>query len=271
MFEQEAADPAATSITLSSSAADAYFGAKHGVQPAGGPPPYDFGTDTEVFDAFGVPASWVNNIAGVGYDMDGVSGIAPPGSTVPEDGFIGLGFTLSLAPGASTTVTILHTYGQESPLGGDADLSIEKTNSAGAEAELGSLVDYTLEVTNDGPDFATGVEVTDDLPAEVTYVSDTCGGVNGPPWVWAIGDLDVDETVSCAITVSADVLGTAVNTADVTGDDNDPDPANNASTSTFEIVEGVNVLEIPTLGTLGFAALVLLLGGLGVRRLRRRA
>ena len=115
VFEQEAAAPTPTSITISSPQAISYFGGKHGVQPAGGPPPYDFGTDTEVFDAFGIPASWVNHIAGVGYDLDGVSGTAPAGSTAPEDGFTGIGFSFTLAPAESTTISVSHTYGQDFP------------------------------------------------------------------------------------------------------------------------------------------------------------
>lgn len=114
VFEQEASDPA-TSVTLSSPIATSYFGGKNGVLPGLGAPPYNFGTDTEVFDNFGVPTSWVNNIAGVGYDTDGVSGTAPAGSTAPEDGFAGLGFQLTLPPGATATVTVYHTYGQERP------------------------------------------------------------------------------------------------------------------------------------------------------------
>ena len=105
-----------TSITLSSPQATAYFGGKNGVQPAGGPPPYNFGTDTEVFDAFGVPATWLNNIAGVGYDTDGVSGTNPAGSTPPEDGFIGISMgSITLGPGESTTLNVRFTYGQDFP------------------------------------------------------------------------------------------------------------------------------------------------------------
>jgi len=116
VFEQEASDPTATSVTLSSAQAITYFGGKNGVQPAGGPPPYNFGTDTEIYDNFGVPASWFDHIAGVGYTIDGVSGTAPAGSVSPEDAFIGLGFNISLAPSESTTITITHTYGQSSPI-----------------------------------------------------------------------------------------------------------------------------------------------------------
>ena len=33
----------------------AYYGGKHGVEPPLGPPPYDYGTDNEVWDENGIP------------------------------------------------------------------------------------------------------------------------------------------------------------------------------------------------------------------------
>ena len=82
--------------------------------------PYGFGTDTQVWDAFGVPAGWVNHIAGVGYDTDGESGASPSGSTDPRDGFMGLSIDVSLGaglgPAASTTVIVHHTYGSTTPV-----------------------------------------------------------------------------------------------------------------------------------------------------------
>ena len=118
VFEQEASDPGVTAITLSSLQGRNYYGGKQGLTPGNGPPPYGFGTDIQVWEAFGVPTSWENHIAGVGYDTNGVSGIAPPGSTPPEDGFIGLDFLigLDLGPNTSTTITVFHTYGQNSPV-----------------------------------------------------------------------------------------------------------------------------------------------------------
>ena len=47
------------------------------------------------------------------------------------------------------------------------DLSVEKTVSA-ASASVGSDVTFTITIGNDGPSTATGVEVTDLLPAGVT-------------------------------------------------------------------------------------------------------
>ena len=141
VFEQEPGDPT-TAITLSSPGGVAYFGGKNGVLPAGGPPPYNFGTDTEVFDNFGFPASWINHIAGVGYDTDGVSGPTPAGSTPPEDGFIGLCVgQLTLGPSESVTVTVRHTYGQNLPPEGPRPpiVEIPTLSSAGLVALILAL------------------------------------------------------------------------------------------------------------------------------------
>ncbi len=120
VFMQEVIHPDITSITLSGERGQAgnYFGGKHGLTPGGGPPPYDFGTDTEVWDAFGIPTSWQNHIAGVGYSpTNGLSGAAPPGSTVPQDGFIGLDFSVvNLPAGGKTTILMVHTFGLNSPV-----------------------------------------------------------------------------------------------------------------------------------------------------------
>jgi len=121
VFEGEPGLPEA-SIALSSPQGGPYYGGKNGVDPdgGGGSVPYGFGTNADVWDAFGVPAGWVNNIAGVGYDTDGESGSTPPGSVNPQDGFIGLSIDVSLGAGlgptASTTVIVHHTYGSISPV-----------------------------------------------------------------------------------------------------------------------------------------------------------
>ena len=77
--------PGTTAVTLSSLSAGDYYGGKRGVDPdgAGGSPPYDFGTDVDVWNALGVPIGWRRHIAGVGYDMNGTSGAVPPGAIPP--------------------------------------------------------------------------------------------------------------------------------------------------------------------------------------------
>jgi hypothetical protein len=117
VYQQEDSDPSITAVTVSGAEGRNYYGCKNGVEPPNGPPACGFGTDLQVWDAFGIPASWENFIAGVGYDINGESGVAPPGSIDPEDAGVGLDWEITLEPLETTTVTMLHTYGQNSPAG----------------------------------------------------------------------------------------------------------------------------------------------------------
>ncbi|MCH8166038.1 MAG: hypothetical protein IH889_10565 [Planctomycetes bacterium] len=119
VYEGEVGQPA-TAITISSPTGDAYAGSKLGINPAGGPPcpDYGFGTDVQVWEAYGIPDCWRNHIAAVGYDTDGESGGSPPNCGAPCDALALLEIPVALAAGAMTTVTVTHTYGANAPVGG---------------------------------------------------------------------------------------------------------------------------------------------------------
>ncbi|MCH8274845.1 MAG: PEP-CTERM sorting domain-containing protein [Armatimonadetes bacterium] len=87
-----------------------YWGGKNTVVPGGGPPAYGFGTDIIVWNNFGLPTSWENHIAHVGYNTPGSSGPVPV-----QDGHIGLDWRLSLAAGQMTTLTVRTVYGDSVP------------------------------------------------------------------------------------------------------------------------------------------------------------
>jgi uncharacterized repeat protein (TIGR01451 family) len=106
------------------------------------------------------------------------------------------------------------------------DLAIDKAVSP-ATASVGGRVTYTLTVRNLGPDAATGVVVTDPLPPQVSYVSDTCGGTNTPPWTWRIGDLATGATATCSIVVTVAASGEITNTATVTANETETTTSNN--------------------------------------------
>ncbi|MCB1057399.1 MAG: DUF11 domain-containing protein, partial [Acidobacteria bacterium] len=112
-----------------------------------------------------------------------------------------------------------------------ADLSLTKVDDADPPP-AGMPLTYTLTVENLGPSNATSVVVTDPLPAGVTYSSDDCGGSNVPPWTWNIGNLGVGAMVTCNVVVTIDPSppGSISNTAQVTGDQFDPNVANNSDT-----------------------------------------
>ncbi len=126
-------------------------------------------------------------------------------------------------------------------MGTGADLQITKNDSADPVAP-GSSLTYTLTVTNNGPEDATGVVVSDMLPADVSYLSDTCG--TGPPAgnviTWNIGNLANSTSVTCQITVmvaaTASCSTMLSNAASVTADQADAIPMNNSDTETTTVV-----------------------------------
>ncbi len=116
------------------------------------------------------------------------------------------------------------------------DLQISKTDSPDPVV-AGNNLTYTLAITNNGPLPATGVVVTDVLPAGVTFVSATSnsgtvveasGTVTGN-----IGTLAAAGTASITIivTVPSSRTTSISNTATITGNEFDTNSANNTSSS----------------------------------------
>ncbi len=145
------------------------------------------------------------------------------------------------------------------------DVSITKTGVASP-----GFVDYTITVTNNGGTTANGVVVTDTLPAEVSFISDDCGGANTPPWTWNIGSLGAAGSATCHIHTAVVTPGAILNTAGVAAS-NDSTPNNNSSSATVTGTPQVAIVEVPTLDSLGLALLLIALGASAVVMLRRRA
>jgi hypothetical protein len=116
VYIQEAGDEN-TCITMSSPDASNYAGGKLTVNPDPDDPncpEYGYGSDTDQWDAYGLPACWHNNIANVGYNTDGASG-ATPG----DDAHTDLKMIVSLPASGEQTIVVTHTYGQPCPYGQD--------------------------------------------------------------------------------------------------------------------------------------------------------
>lgn len=124
------------------------------------------------------------------------------------------------------------------------DLAVSKADSPDP-VTAGSVLTYTIDVSNLGPEAATGVVVTDDLPSQVDVVSavstqGTCD-VKGKKVTCTIGNLAVSEYTQGAtvtIAVRPKKAGKITNTATVTAGaaDTDPAPANNTATTTTTVV-----------------------------------
>ena len=140
------------------------------------------------------------------------------------------------------TLTICDTYG---PLDdgqfvranlyfNSADLSLAMAASTTTPA-VGANFTYTITVSNAGPSPASGVAVTDVLPAGVTYVSDNGGGAyNSATGVWTIaGTIASGGTASLQITASPAASGSYVNFAEISAANaSDPDSTPNNSGTT---------------------------------------
>lgn len=117
-----------------------------------------------------------------------------------------------------------------------ADLSITKQDSPDP-ATLGQQVTFTIAVTNLGPRAqATGVTVTDVLPAGYSFVSASAGcGHSGGTVTCNLGNVAKDATSTVSIVVRADTAGHYNNTATVSGNNPDPVASNNAATTSSRV------------------------------------
>lgn len=116
----------------------------------------------------------------------------------------------------------------------DLSLTIGVSNAAPA---AGASITYSVQVTNSASATATatGVEVTDLLPAGTAYVSHSGPGTyNSAAGVWTVGNITVGQTQTLTIqaTVTAMASATVINVAEVTANgvlDLDSTPANGAT------------------------------------------
>lgn len=111
------------------------------------------------------------------------------------------------------------------------DLVFTKTASTNSVAQS-SAFSYTLTVTNYGSASATGVTVTDPLPAGVSFVSATSspGTVTNSSGtiIATIGSLAANAGASITINVTAVTAGSVSNYASVAAIETDATPANNS-------------------------------------------
>ena len=120
----------------------------------------------------------------------------------------------------------------------EADLSLTKTASNPNPA-VDDEVDYTLTASNAGPNDATGVTIQDSLPAGLDFIdaSPGCDNENGTVKC-DVGTIATGATASVTIRThtTAAVAGMSVgNLATVSGNEQDPTPANNQAAATITV------------------------------------
>ncbi len=118
-----------------------------------------------------------------------------------------------------------------------ADLGLSKYGFVNAVAPGDTLV-YLLELINYGPDHASGVVITDVLPADAVFSNASPSCVHAAGTVTCtVGDLAVLDSVSYSIdvTVGNPPGGELINNASASAAEADPDPGNNSAVETTQV------------------------------------
>jgi uncharacterized repeat protein (TIGR01451 family) len=115
-----------------------------------------------------------------------------------------------------------------------ADLALAKAVS-NATPNVGDIVTFTVTLTNSGPGAASGVRVTDLLPAGLTFVSFAAsqGSYDSGTGLWAVGDVVANLPQTLRIQAQVVSPDAQTNTATVSHSDQfDPDAGNNQASAT---------------------------------------
>src|SRR6185312_10510048 len=119
-----------------------------------------------------------------------------------------------------------------------ADLSITKSD-APDPVLAGELLTYSLSVANGGPSSATGVTVTDTLPAGATFDSATSSqgscSESGGTVSCSLGTLANAASATVTIKIRRSTPGTITNQATVQSAVSDPSAANNSASATTTV------------------------------------
>ncbi len=132
-----------------------------------------------------------------------------------------------------------------------ADLSVALSGPVADTA--GTEASWTVAATNAGPSTATGVEVVDTLPAGLTGVSVSGGGVvDGEVVRWVVGELAPGASTAgytVTATIPAGATGALTHRAGVTATTVDPEPADNHADFTTTVLAAAD-LSVATSGPL---------------------
>ena len=209
-------------------------------------------TNAGVGDGYTMPGGKTNAVslyntkygAASGTEMETIlAWTSIPGLTGPAN----IAFHISSSNGQNIPSNIIDNM--DGPAGGQlfpVDLQVTKTASVSSIRGLQNFT-YTIDVFNASIDPFTDVDITDNLPAQVTFVSAsaTAGSYSSSTGVWDIPSIASNATETLTITVQANSVPVSMNvnnTATLTASTPaDEESSNDASTAT------VTILPIPLL------------------------
>jgi uncharacterized repeat protein (TIGR01451 family) len=97
---------------------------------------------------------------------------------------------------------------------------------------IGTNVTFTLIAGNDGPDEATDINVSNALPTGYTFISASATSGAYGAGIWNGFGLAKGGTATLIVVATVNATGTYVNTATISGKENDPVAGNNRATAT---------------------------------------
>jgi uncharacterized repeat protein (TIGR01451 family) len=228
--------------------------------------------DYTTFDAAGSAAGWacagatctlaVGTVAGGG--GTGTAVFAVTVDAPLPGGVVALVNTASVADDATNgpdPTPADNTGGDGTPVEATPDLSVTKTDG-GVSATPGSSIAYTVAYANTGDQDATGVVLTETLPANTTFDGDastpgwvctagTCTDAVGTVGAGGSGSVTFAVTVAVALPAGVDVIANTVSVADDGTNGIDPTPADNTGTDTTPVTAApdLSVTKTDGIGT----------------------
>lgn len=201
--------------------------------------------------------------------LDFISATASSGSCTNENGTVtcglgvlrsGAGATVSLvampALGGRFTNTVAVSASESDP--GPTNNIATTVNTVPPVADLGMALSgtpepvllgqtltYSILITNHGPNLASGVTVSDTLPAGIRFVSavpsqGVCSNL-ADAVTCVLGSLASKGSASVSLTCQPTLVGRLTNTVNVSGDPFDPDPNNNAAQAVSTVESAADV------------------------------
>jgi uncharacterized repeat protein (TIGR01451 family) len=149
--------------------------------------------------------------------------------------------TVTVASAATDNNLADNSFTEMTTVNAVTDLAMAKMDTPDPVVGGANLV-YTLTATNLGPSPATGVVITDTLPAGVTFfsASSACAHLTGVVTctIGALGS-GASSMVTIAVTTAQSAATTMItNNASVTGAEPDPSLANNSAAETTTVLAG---------------------------------
>ncbi|MBO6792303.1 MAG: DUF2341 domain-containing protein [Balneolaceae bacterium] len=149
-----------------------------------------------------------------------------------------------------------------------ADIAVSKIVDDSTPIE-GQSITFTIIATNNGPKSATNLNIIDQIPSGLLYVSSnpSVGSYNSSTGIWTIGTLANGAQATLVLNVQVDggTQGNFItNSADVNSvDQNDPTPGNNTASAQIEVIPAGFPASCSEVSSLDFSNFSLLSGSAG--------